>query len=101
MGAEKFLLAKKKDNRIAVEIKTFSHYSIMHAFTEAVGKYKIYLKAIAKSLKNKDRKLYIAVSRQGYYRLMDIAFIKEVIEEENIALIIVDIDKEIIVKWIE
>lgn len=62
-------------------------------------KYKIYLKAIAKSLKNKDRKLYIAVSIQGYYRLMDVEFIKEVIEEENISFIVVDVNKEIIKKW--
>lgn len=101
IGTEKFFIAEKKDIRIAVEIKTFSHHSIIHAFSEALGKYKLYIKALKHSLEDNDRKLYIATSIQGYYRLMKIGFIRSAIEEENIAFIIVNTNKEVITKWIE
>ncbi|MEN0046716.1 MAG: element excision factor XisH family protein [Bacteroidota bacterium] len=101
LAAEKMILAERDKERIAVEIKTFGIDSIMQAFSNALGKYRIYLRALSKSSTHKDRKLFIATSMQGYYRLMDIEFIRETILEENIALIVVDVSKKIIKEWIE
>lgn len=100
-GADKFVIAEKKNMRIAVEIKSFAHASITHSFSEALGKYRLYLRALHQSETDNDRRLYIATSMQGYYRLMDIEFIRDTIGEENLSFIIVDINKEIIKKWID
>lgn len=100
LAAEKFIVAERNNRRIAVEIKSMSHDSIMTAFSEAIGKYRIYTKAINKSETERDRKLYLATSQQGYFRLSQIEFIEEVLEEDNISLIIVDINKNEIKKWI-
>ena len=98
---EKFIVAEKSNVKIAVEIKSFSHASIVQAIAEALGKYNLYQKAIKQSKKHQGRKLYIATSIQGYYRLQNIEFIREAIKEDNIPFIIVDINKEIIKTWIE
>lgn len=101
LAAEKFIVAERNKRRIAVEIKTLGRDSIISAFTEAVGKYIIYTNALKKSTTESDRKLYLAISQQGHFRLMRIGFIKEILLEENIALIIVNTDKKKIEKWID
>lgn len=100
-AAEKFILAEKSNVQIAVEIKTFAHDSIVQATSDALGKFNLYQKALKQSEEYRGRKLYIATSIQGYYRLQNVEFIREAIKEDNVPFIIVDINKEIIKKWIE
>jgi hypothetical protein len=101
LAAEKVLFAEREQKQIAVEVKTFGSDSILQTFSEALGKYRLYLRALDQSVIHRKRKLYIATSTQGYYRLMSVEFIQEMIEAEAIALIIVDINKNKIKRWIE
>ena len=68
----------------------------MQAFSEALGKYKLYIHALKQSEGHQDRKLFIATSIQGYYRLKDVEFIRDMLADESIALIVIDINKKII-----
>ena len=42
LGAERLIAAERGNEKIAVEIKTFSNQSFITAFYEAVGKYIVY-----------------------------------------------------------
>ena len=59
LGAEKIITAEKGLTKIAVEVKSFVHPSIIHEFLEASGQYSGYL--IAMKIKNSDRTLYLAM----------------------------------------
>jgi hypothetical protein len=98
LGAEKLIKAEKQNKKIAVEIKSFIKPSPVQDMHEAVGKYEIYLFALAK--KEPDRQLFLAIPRYAYDDFFQRPFVQDLISEKKINIIVYDTDKREIVKWI-
>jgi XisH protein len=64
LGAEKLLTAERKNEKIAVEVKSFLSKSKLADWYEAHGKFRLYRKGLA--LQEPNRKLYLAVSQDIY-----------------------------------
>ena len=73
LGAEKLIAAKKENDRIAIEIKTFAG-SIGNQFHMALGQFLDYEAALAASPNDNDRILYIALPEEAYNKLNSILF---------------------------
>ncbi|MFK7908954.1 MAG: element excision factor XisH family protein [Chitinophagales bacterium] len=99
LGGEKIILAAKGIQEIAVEIKSFSSGSILNAFHTVLGQYLDYQEALREA--DMKRILYIAVAEASYYEIQKIAFIQRRITQFKLKLIVTDIEKEVVTKWIE
>jgi hypothetical protein len=99
LGAEKIITAQKGLTKIAVEVKSFIHPSIIHEFLEASGQYTGYLTAMR--IKKSDRLLYLAIPGYVYEKLMLYEFIREMISEQKIKLILYNPTNAEVELWIE
>ncbi len=86
--AEQLIAAQKDSQKIAVEIKSFLGKSDLSEFHLAVGQVLNYRVALRK--KFSDWLLYLAVPLDTYETLFQREFVREVIEEYNLALIVFD-----------
>lgn len=99
LAAERPLAAERNGDRIVVEIKSFIGSSVMRDLEAALGQYTLYrtlLKVTAP-----DRRLYLAISDDAYRRLSDRKIFVQVQKEAAIAMIVVDLDSEEVLTWIE
>ncbi len=97
LGAEQVIAAEKGDNKIAVEIKSFTDESTISAFHEAMGQYDNY--ALALEDEEPDRKLFLAVPSFVYETFFQEPFIQKVIQRKNVHLIVYRTDKPQLVLW--
>lgn len=88
LAAQKFIEAEKDGRRIAVEIKSFVSESNMTAFQKALGQFLVYVKAVKKQLVD----IY-----NGFFLRFD--FIREMVEEYDLKLIVFHPDTKEIVLW--
>lgn len=80
-------------------VKNFLNLSLLHDFYEALGQFKFYWFALRKS--EPERKLFLAVSVDIYSEFFDDPFIIELMDSEHLHILVFDINKEIITKWIK
>lgn len=99
LAAEKLIIATKNLDQIAVEIKTFSAPSLIYEFHRAIGQYFNYETALLEA--NENRILYMAIPKSVHKDLTNNLLIRKSMERMNMKLIIIDIDKETIEKWIK
>jgi len=97
LGAERSLSAKRGDEKIVIEVKSFVNPSFIYDLERAVGQYIIYRNFLTKTAP--DHQIYLALSQLVYQANFD-ETIQIVIDENQLKLIIVDTDKEVITKWI-
>jgi XisH protein len=97
LGAERIIFAETRSQKIAVEVKSFIHISILHDFLLAVGQFYVYNKLILKS--NADRILYVALPDFVYNRIIKYDWAREVIEDLNMKFILYDTNLKSIVAW--
>ncbi len=97
LAASRFYLADKGEQHIAVEVKSFTGDSAMSALEQGLGQYLIYRSI----LKRKDplRKLYLAINQKTFRNVFQKDVGPLVIEDYDIALIVFNIQKEVIVEW--
>ena len=98
LGAEKLIAAERNGQRIAVEIKSFINPSKISDFHLAIGQFLNYRTAL--KVKYPERQLFLAIPEFTYDNFFQKEFPQIAIAEHQIALIIVDIDNEEIVRWI-
>ncbi len=98
LAGKKLFSAQKDDTNIIVEIKSFLNISPVHEFQCALGQYILYRTLLAEIHPN--YQLYLAIEQEIYETFFQQKGIKLVIEQYQIFLIIIDITKEEIVKWI-
>jgi hypothetical protein len=98
LGAQKVIAAQKQGLEIAVEIKSFLGPSKISEFYGALGQFITYRAA----LRNQEpqRILYLAVSSDIYDRLFATVFIRELVEQNQVYLVIYNIDREVIERWL-
>ncbi len=100
LGAEKKMIAAEKgEDKIAVEIKSFSSPSDLDSFENALGQFLIYWRAL--KFKEPDRILYLGVPRSFYARFFDDLFFLETAKDFNVNMLIYDEQKGIIDQWIK
>ena len=99
IGAEKIILAENNLNKIAVEVKSFVHMSILHEFLKASGQYHSYSKIIGKN--DPQRLLYVAMPTFVYYRIIQYDWVVEVMADLKMKVILYNTEKIIIEEWKE
>lgn len=99
LGAERFLAAEREGKKIAVEIKSFLGPSIVQDIGEALGKYILYLSFLKKT--DPSRRLFLAISHITYANLQENKAIQMLLEENHVAIIVVNINLQEIVAWIQ
>ena len=97
LGAERIIFAENRSQKIAVEVKSFIHISILHDFLLAVGQFYVYNKLIQKN--NADRVLYVALPDFVYNKIINYDWAKEVIEDLKMKFILYDTNLKSIVTW--
>ena len=96
---ENIIAAEKGEEKIAVEIKTFTRSSPVNAFHEALGQYENYLMALEEY--EPDRILFLAVPVEIFNTFFQRPFIQKVITRKKIKIIIYDPSVETIESWIK
>ncbi|HAX75060.1 MAG TPA: XisH protein [Cyanobacteria bacterium UBA11372] len=98
LAAERPLAAERNGQKIVVEIKSFVGRSLMYDFHSALGQYVVYRQLI--ELTEPAYKLYLAIDDITYENFFQRKSIQTVMEANNVCLTVVDMQKEIIVQWI-
>ena len=98
LAAERVLAAEKGNQKIVVEIKSFAGTSTIQDFKSALGQYILYLPILAEVAP--EYKLYLAIGRNVYTYDFQRKIIQFTLKMHNIPLIIVDIEKEEVIEWI-
>lgn len=97
LGAERVIAAELAGIKIVVEIKSFVSPSPIQDIKIALGQHDLYqgfLEVLAP-----ERKLYLAISKKVYDRFFEQKAIQLIVQRYQLPLLIVDIEKEEIVKW--
>ena len=97
LGAERLLTAKKEDEKIAVEVKSFVGPSNIAALENALGQYIVYRNIIEEL--EPDRALYLAVHEEIFSTIFEEALGEMLLRKNHIKLVIFSRTEEVIVKW--
>jgi XisH protein len=95
LAAERLLLAQKGTEFIAVEVKGLSQTSTINQFHSVVGQYLNY--RLALKVKLPQYKLYLAVPQETFETFYQREFTQMVLAEFNIAILVYDVENEVIV----
>lgn len=98
LAAERPIGARKGEEKIVVEIKSFVGYSVMQDFEAALGQYLLYRIILAETAPQ--YRLYLGVSDVTYGYDLQRDLIKFVLQKQGVAILVVDIESEEIVQWI-
>ncbi len=99
LGAEKLFAAEKQGRKIAVEVKSFVSPSPVHDLEEAVGQYIIYEDILKRS--EPERIIYLAIRAEVYAQIFSEPIGQVLLENKRFKLIIFEVLKETIVRWID
>ena len=98
LGAERLLAAERGEEKIAVEVKSFSGPSDMAELERALGQYVLYRDVLAEQ--QPERTLYLAVTVETAQDVFQEPLGQLVRRNHQIRLIVFDPPKEAIVQWI-
>ncbi len=96
--AEQPFTAQKENQNIAVEIKSFVGQSFVYSLQQAIGQFTMYHKFLKKMMP--EYQLFMAINEIIYYRYFEQNAVQLLMQELPLALIVVNIQREEIVKWI-
>ncbi len=98
LGAERPIAAERDNQKIVVEIKSFIKRSPVQDLKEAIGQYVIYQSFLAET--EPERKLYLAISEKTFQDLFKLQAVQLIINRYAVLIIVVNLNREEIVKWI-
>jgi XisH protein len=99
LAAEKPIAAEQNGRKIVVEIKSFLSPSPMRDFEMALGQYILYRSSIA--LTEPEYQVYLAIKESTYENFFKRDSIQDISKVNQLFLIVVDMEKEEILKWID
>lgn len=99
LGAERLIAAERGNEKVAIEIKTFSNLSFITALYEAVGKYIIYRNVL--KVRDPERALYLAIPEVIYKRFFEEEIVEKVMEDESFKMVIYNQHTKVISQWIK
>jgi hypothetical protein len=97
LAADKIIAAERAEQKIVVEVKSFAQASQIHELQAALGQYEIYRGFI--EVIEPERKIYLAISEDVFEQFFSRSAIQFIIKRFQVSLLVVDLDKEEIVKW--
>lgn len=98
LGAEKTFAAQRGNDKIAVEIKSFRGRSAVDDFEKALGQYRLYRRLL--KFTEPERKIYLAIDSSIYEKFFTGFGVQAVLEEEEVSIIVVGIEKQEVLLWI-
>lgn len=98
LGAERSIAAERAEQKIVVEVKSFIGASKLQDLKETLGQYDIYRYLLEAT--TPERKLYVAISVSAYKTFFNQDVIQLILNRHQLPLIVVDIEREEIVQWI-
>ncbi len=98
LAAERTSPPEATVRRIIVEVKSFVGLSFIHQFQQAIGQYSMYRDAI--ELNGLDYEVYLAVSNEAYQDNFYQTAVQNSIKKHDLKLVVVDIDGEQVLIWI-
>jgi hypothetical protein len=97
LGAERFLAAEKREQKIAVEVKSFVGTSTVADMEQALGQYLLYQSWMSRM--EPERHLFLAISDETATEVFEDASGRVLIEDYELRLLIVNMKREEIVQW--
>ena len=97
LAADSLVAAKKGEEYIAVEIKSFVGLSAIYDFHLALGQYRNYQLALLKT--DPDRMLYLAVPEEISEQFFSLPFIQDSLVYNEINYLVYDSEQEVILQW--
>lgn len=98
LGAGRTVIAQRNKQDIIVEIKSFIGRSLIHDLQTALGQYIIYRTLL--SVTNPTYNIYLAISQEIYENFFSQVAIEFIIQHNQVALLVVNIDAEEVIQWI-
>jgi len=99
LAIEKLISEDQKQRKIIIEIKSFISPSLMKDFQNALGQYILY-RDLIQLAQDEYQEIYLAIKDEIYETFFQRKSIKAVVKLNQIALVIIDTQKEEIVQWI-
>ena len=97
LGAERILAAQRDDDRIVVEVKSFTGRSAVREFQTALGQFELYRGILEAT--EPDRVLYLAVSDVIYDSFIQRPAIQLIVRRNSLKFVVVNLENEEIVQW--
>lgn len=97
LGAEQLLAAERREEKIAVEIKSFLAPSATTEFNAALGQFLKYQLALEQA--QPDRVLYLAIPADTYDSFFTLELPRLLIQRYQVHLIVYEPAEEVIVLW--
>lgn len=98
LGAERLIAATKDTEKIVIEVKSFVGDSLLSEFHKAVGQYLDYLPGLEEN--EPERTLFLGIPLAVYDTFFMKRLPQTIIQRHGIKLMVFDVKKEMIVKWI-
>ena len=98
LGAERPIAVERDGQKLVVEVKSFIGASKIQDLKEALGQYDIYRYLLEETAP--DRKLYIAISKVAYNTFFTQDVTQLILNKHQLPIIVVNIETEEIMKWI-
>jgi hypothetical protein len=98
LGAERPIAVERDGQKLVVEVKSFIGTSKIQDLKEALGQYDIYRYLLEETAP--DRKLYIAISNIAYNTFFTQDVTQLILNRHQLPIIVVDIEIEEIMQWI-
>jgi hypothetical protein len=99
LAIEKLISEDQKQRKIIIEIKSFISPSLMKDFQNALGQYILY-RDLIQLAQDEYQEIYLAIKDEIHETFFQRKSIKAVVKLNQIALVIIDTQKEEIVQWI-
>ncbi|MFM6189900.1 XisH family protein [Planktothrix sp.] len=99
LAVEKVISEEQKQRKIIIEIKSFISSSLMKDFELALGQYILYRNLIQLA-QDEYQEIYLAIKDEIYDTFFQRKSIQAVVKLNQVALLVVNTDKEEIVQWI-
>lgn len=99
LAAERPGQGSKTVVRIIVEVKSFAGHSFVRELQQAIGQYTMYLDALA--MNELDYTLYLSISNEAYTSYFSQSGTQFAVQQYRLKLLVVDVEREVIIEWIE
>ncbi len=93
------ITARKNNQKIVVEIKTFAGRSFIRDLQQAIGQYGLYFDLIEQT--GLDYELYLAVGEFVYQDSFTRKGTHTIMQRHQLKLLVVNIEREEVVKWVK
>jgi hypothetical protein len=99
LAIEKFISEEQRQRKIIIEIKSFLGPSMMKDFEMALGQY-IFYRDLIQLGQDEYQEIYLAIKDEIYETFFQRKSIQAVIKRHQLDLLVVNIEKEEVVQWI-